>query len=465
MEYVLDFSAHLPQHLTPSYDKVVTLLNQTVTSWVKGSAMLTRGQKGVYIIKVWDKLKGEALLGKSVDFYYEGDKSKKKVQVFIQEKPKFHKYNNPRYVTMIGFSNSPADKIENSQIDKVLENFGDIIIPTDDVYADIFLTGKKKARVDLKEGKNIPRDLFVEFTSDDGIKRSISVRCFYRDQPYLCKTCKVKHIGDCPEWTKKKYEREQSKKEKEEKVRTAMIGDSNFRCVNEAGVMATVTAISGARIGNLANQIKFQNTQNTDNLILHAGGNCANDMEDIGKESWEKRTQIEITQLEGVMNTLMNEGKHFYILDVPPTPALTSNDKKKAARKYLNEALDGLVKRVNGKHMKGKAVFVKENDGNYNASTDFIDDKHLSQLAVEKLVSRVSEYLPSSQKLKNESLSEKSTGEPYKGCYGTYPLGCKYCTALGHQMERCPAATGKNSGKRNLSTGSQQQQQPAKQKK
>ena len=147
MELQLDFGAQLPQHLTPGYNKVVQLLTQTVAEWPRGSAMLTKENRGVYSIKIWDKVKAEKLLDKSVIYYYEGDKSPKTVKVPFLEKPMFLKYVNPKYVTMTGFHRFPLDQISNEQIDKVIENFGKIIIPTQDVFSSIFLAGKKKSEL------------------------------------------------------------------------------------------------------------------------------------------------------------------------------------------------------------------------------------------------------------------------------------------------------------------------------
>ena len=78
MELEINFANFLPTHLCPSYNKVVSLLNQTVSQWPKGAAMLT-GNRGIYTIKLWDKAKAFQLIGKKVEFAYEGEKSKKSV--------------------------------------------------------------------------------------------------------------------------------------------------------------------------------------------------------------------------------------------------------------------------------------------------------------------------------------------------------------------------------------------------
>ena len=283
MELQLDFGAQLPKHLVPGYNKVVSLLTQTVSEWPKGAAMLSKEDKGVYGIKIWDKARGEKLIGKNITYYYEGEKSKKNITVFIQEKPKFLKYIRPKCVTMTGFNRFPLDQISNEQIDKILENFGQILIPTQDVYAELFLTGKKKVRIDLNQGKDIPRDLFAEFVNDSGKKYSVTLRCYYRDQPYMCKECNDKHIGDCPVRENEKIENGKAKKLKETKTKTVMIGDSNFRCINERGVMASVTAITGGKIGHITNQVKFENLSAIENVVLSSGKNCINDIEEVEK--------------------------------------------------------------------------------------------------------------------------------------------------------------------------------------
>ena len=453
MDLQLDFGAQLPQHLVPGYNKVVSLLTQTVLEWPKGAAMLTRENKGIYAIRIWDKSKAEKLLGKSITYYYEGEKSKKNVIVTIQEKPKFHKYLNPKYVTLVGFHRFPLDQIKNEQIDKLLENFGQIIIPTEDVYADVFLTGKKKVRIDLNLGKNIPRDLFYEFSNDAGKKFSVTLRCYYKDQPYLCKTCKDRHIGDCPELEQEKIENEKAKKLKETKTKTVMIGDSNFRCINERGVMASVTAITGGKIGHVVNQIKFENLSAIQNVVLSSGQNCIHDIEEVEKGLWEKRTQTEILALESQASNLMSQGKNVFILSVPPTPVATSTKQRKEARNFINTNLTEAVQRLVKEMETGMAAFIEENEGNYNPTTDFTDERHLAPIAIERIISKLDEVFPDNQKLKDTSLKQRTTCLPYRGCYGTFPVGCSFCTGLKHNEGSCRVKQGTD--KRNRSSDSQ----------
>ena len=83
--------------------------------------------------------------------------------------------------------------------------------------------------------------------------------------------------------------------------------------------------------------------------------------------------------------------------------------------------------------------FLEENEGNFNPTTDFKDDKHLSQLAVERRLSLIDEILPKGKKIRNPSLSARSTCAPYRGCYGAYPVGCNFCcTKMKHSEADCP---------------------------
>ena len=437
MELMLDFGVHLASHLCPTYNKVVTLLTQTVKEWPKGSAMLTKADRGIYNIKVWDKARGQLLVGKKVEFYYEGDKSNKKVVVPIEERPKNLRYTNPKYVTLVGFERFPANMMTNEQLNGILGNFGDIIVPTQDVYAEIFLTGKKKVRIDLNKGEDIPRDLFAEFTTEEGKKYEVTLRTYYRDQPFTCRKCKVKHIGDCPLWVKEQAEKENAKKTKENNTKTAFIGDSNNRCINESGVMASVTAITGGKIGHVANQLHFENLEQMDNIVISAGQNCINDVDLMGKEEWEVRTMAEISELDNAAKFLLNKGKNVYIVSVPPAPC-TQTDRGKEARRFINTRLALLADTLKSKKASFKIVFIDENEGNFNQSTDFSDDKHLSQLAVERRISLLDEALPEGKKIKSMALKARPTCEPYRGCYGAYPVGCNFCTRLKHGESGCP---------------------------
>ena len=207
----------------------------------------------------------------------------------------------------MGFDRSPADQLTNDIIDKTLEQFGDIIDPTQDVFAENFLTGKKKVRIDLNKGKEIPCDFHVLFETATGKSITVTLRVYYKDQPYHCKRCTEQHIGDCPKFTAEKEDKERIKQVKENNTKTVMIGDSNIRCVNENRMMASVTAVTGGKIGHISNQIEFEDLGKIDTVIMSAGQNCTNDADDIEQKSWETRTHVKISRAEKVIENLWNK--------------------------------------------------------------------------------------------------------------------------------------------------------------
>jgi len=98
-------------------------------------------------------------------------------------------------------------------------------------------------------------------------------------------------------------------------------------------------------------------------------------------------------------------------------------------------------------------AFIDENEGNYNKTQDFQDERYITLMAIERLVSKLDKVLPETQKLSNPQLKGKATFRPYSGCYGMYPIGCKFCTKIGHNEQECPQ---NNGGKRILSIDSEE---------
>ena len=454
MELELDFTAFLPTHLCPTYTKVVSLLNQTVSAFPKGAAMLT-GNRGIFTIKVYDKVKAKDLVGKAVQYFYEGEKSNKFVKVVIQEKVRTQRWTKPRYVTLMGFDREPADTLSNNKVDKLLSQFGTVIEPTQDVFAENFLTGKKKVRIDLNKEIDIPRNFHIQVELASGRNLTVSLRVYYRDQPYHCRRCTEQHVGDCPLYIAEKEEKTKIKKVKEDSSKTMLVGDSNFRCVNENGVMATVTAVTGGKLGHIINQVSFEDLTKIDTVVLSAGQNCTNDVEEVGQEAWESRTKAEFAKAEKALLSLITKGKNVIMLPVPPAPCTQVSTSKKKARVFVNDAIMHLIKKVNqGDSKPGSVGILTESDGEYDMETDFTDERHLSKHAMERRLSCLDDILPEGKKLRTSTLSARATCDPYRGCYGAHPAGCIICTGMNHNAHTCKFSE-KLRGKRDKVSGSQ----------
>ena len=461
MELMIDFSQFLPKHLIPPYRKMVSLLTQTVPEFTRGAAMLTQGRNGIFYPKVFDKVKGNSLIGRKINFYPEDDKNTV-VSVPIQEKKVSQRYKNAKNITLVGFDRFPANQVENSQLDEIFKRHGTIINNTEDIYSEVFLTGKKKVRIDLCNGSEIPRVFHFEFTNRDGYKRSATVRTYYQDQPYFCDRCTATHVGKCPKILEDLEIKARTDEKKKEKQTVRMIGDSNLRCVNENGVMANVTAITGGKIGHICNQIKYTDLSKTNSIVLSAGQNCINDVSSFTRPEWEKKTNNEIDKYEKIAKKLKNEGKNVFLLAIPPAPITQVSKETKSARNFINEKISCISQRSMKDKTPGKGFisFISQEDGNYNESTDFTDERHLSELAVNRVLTTLDNLLPNSQKLFDIDMKDKPTGKPYRNCYGTFPIGCQVCTSVGHNESTCNYITG---NKRNLSQGDESDSKKTKQ--
>ena len=356
-----------------------------------------------------------------------------------------------------GFDRWQAQDITNDQVDSTMRQFGDIIVPSQDVFAECFLTGKKKLRVDLNKGKEIPRDFHMQAETPTGRTLTVSLRVFYKDQPYHCRRCTEEHVGDCPKFLAEKEEKQQIQKVKLNLTKTAMIGDSNYRCVNENGVMASVTAVTGGKIGHISNQVRFEDLSKMENVILAAGQNCTNDVDELDEKFWQARTLAEVSKLESVVNKLMEKGKNVIMLGVPPAPCTQTSARKRNARLFVNKSLTELVQRANTIDTKpGRASFLSEADTDFTESLDFKDERHLSEHAMERRIALIDGILPDKCKLKSMKLKARATCGPYRGCYGAYPAGCMFCTEMNHSEQDCPRKH-KHGQKRQEVSGSDEQ--------
>ena len=250
---------------------------------------------------------------------------------------------------------------------------------------------------------------------------------------------------------------------KKDKTTTLMMGDSNLRCINESGVMASVTSITGGKIGHIVNQTKFIDLANVQSIVLSAGQNNVGEVDDfINKEEWSKKLDTEIERYEKTIVGFKNKGKNVFVIGVPPTPVTQETKKSKAAREEVNRKLCEVTQRLikDKKSGAGMVAYISEQDGNFNKQIDFSDERHLSERATVRILTSLDNILPEGQKLFSESLKGKATTKPYRGCYGTFPVGCRTCTMVGHSESSCKLA----SKKRNRSTGDEQAESSKKHK-
>ena len=199
IEYTIDFTAVLPQKLTPRLNEVQTWLNCSVQDIGRGNIII-QIRPGIFILRIHNDQKGKDLENRVVNYYLPGDtEGEKTVTMTIRKREHRKKWVNPRYVTIWGVHKADlGDVLSNKTLTKFLEKYGTILEPVEDVIdlsENAWSLDKKKVRIDLDKELDIPRNCPIEVTTADG-----SLRVTYRDQPYYCRRCTADHVGDCPKW-------------------------------------------------------------------------------------------------------------------------------------------------------------------------------------------------------------------------------------------------------------------------
>ena len=64
--------------------------------------------------------------------------------------------------------------------------------------------------------------------------------------------------------------------------------------------MATVTSMTGGKVGHICNQIKHEDMSKTENVVLSVGQNCLNEIGGISEDVWQKKTLAELKVYEAV---------------------------------------------------------------------------------------------------------------------------------------------------------------------
>ena len=122
-----------------------------------------------------------------------------KVPLVLQKKRQF--YENPKWITIDKLYDSALRYVINEQIDIVLKNYGEIIVATHyemDKFG--FRTGKRKSCVEVSKDLERWQEIDIQ-TLIEGKEISAKgcVNIYYRGQPYICRSCQVKHCEKCPQ--------------------------------------------------------------------------------------------------------------------------------------------------------------------------------------------------------------------------------------------------------------------------
>jgi len=215
--------------------------------------------RGIFEIKVFSESDKKRLENKFVNFEF-GERSHQltiaRVPLVLQPKRLF--FENPKWITVDRLYNSSLSQAPDEELDNFFSKFGDIIIKThDDTDEYGFKNGKKKIKLDLK--KDIER--WTELQLKGMIQgKEVQVRgkvnIFYKGQPYKCRECDDIHTDKCPQRLAREEAEKAGEKERQARLKTLLIGDSNLRYVNEQAMYAQTDCAKGAKIGHIATKMR-----------------------------------------------------------------------------------------------------------------------------------------------------------------------------------------------------------------
>ena len=123
-----------------------------------------------------------------------------------------------------------------------------------------------------------------------------------------------------------------------EKTKTITVGDSNLRWVNEKAFYTRTDCATGAKIGHVANTLKYTKTENTEVVICHVGQNNIDEAEDY--KEWEQTTTSQI----GKLKKELLKFKKSIIVGVPPAPVCQRTEKSKEMRTKVNNQLRNIAR-------------------------------------------------------------------------------------------------------------------------
>jgi hypothetical protein len=352
------------------------------------------------------------------------------------------RYVNPKYINIWGtYESELGGFITNEQLTKLFSEYGSIIIPVQDVHdlsENVWSIDKKNFRIDLDKGKHIPRRCPVEHTTKDDKIVKADLRVTYKDQPRFCRQCVAEHTGDCPLWLEKQKRLQEIKEQKEKDTKTLIIGDSNLEKVNSNALLADVVSSSGANIGHISNQLKFEKLDTYENIVIFAGINNIPAPNEKGDETliW-KQISMELDELESRLSSQAKKGKNIYLTQVTNAKH-TSTPRAASLRIKINNRYIEMVANLRKKGAAKKAKVDIITWPVLTSEDDFEMVKAISEQATINYLHKVCKKV-GDEKIRATYLVTKLTAYQYSNVPSTYPLGCYKCTAMNHSRDDCPA--------------------------
>ena len=160
--------------------------------------------------------------------------------------------------------------LNNSDFDEVMKEHGQIVKMTalQNHRGTQCLNGNRYCVIDPTGKGTLPSTISVKHPVTGTI---IQFYTRFKGQEWHCRRCDSLHVGRCP--VAKEFFRLQEER-KNEVITTKIASDSTLRNVHQLGLKAEVMAMSGGRIGHVANAVRDDpGIDNIKNIIVVAGQN------------------------------------------------------------------------------------------------------------------------------------------------------------------------------------------------
>ena len=225
-------------------------------------------------------------------------------------------------VTIVDGDLGTAHRIPNQMFNQVMAAYGDVVMatkPQTDKSTNMF-NGNRMCVVDTKNSTNkLPNRIIVN-------NESFLIK--YRGKTWFCSNCQVEHTGACS-YLKEFYEA--LNKNKDMEIQNLIISDSTLRLVENVGLKADISCMSGATIGQLATALEQNpNLHKYKNVVVAAGCNDITvkdmcDYESVAKKidfSLHRLAEVGIRQKDKIKLSFLNTSP--YTLEQTPIEEFSS---------------------------------------------------------------------------------------------------------------------------------------------
>ena len=242
-----------------------------------------------------------------------------------------------------------------------------------------------------------------------------------------CRICKTDHTGRCPIREKEEAQKKKEDEERQPKIKTLLVGDSNLRHVNEQATTSVTRVATGAKIGHSANVLRFEEPTNYENVVVHAGGN--NIVQgDVTFAVWENQVRYETEQLHQQLSRFPGSK---IIVGVANSGQATASEQATKMRDHINTELQNLQSTLDN------AKFLQVDDDLGDEEEAWVDYRHYSEIMCAKVMEAIDIHFPEDHKFLIRG-KPATTPRKYGKVNSAYKLGCGTCTKLGHLEDNCP---------------------------